>query len=91
MDPLTGMRSWDHCGLHDGTPLPYAQYITINRLEPVSGQSYGTPPTGLQCDLSAVDKAVLLSISWLPRVLPHVEWIVIAIQQTALGGQHKYP
>ena len=61
-------------------------YGTGNRLEPVSDKSDGEPPTGIRCELSAVDKAVTLPLSRLPVVLSHIEWLTLALQNPALEG-----
>ena len=68
-DPLPGVRILTHCGVNDGTLSLHAQDGTINRLEPASGQSDGAPPTGLRCEITVVEKAVPLPLSWLYGVL----------------------
>ena len=88
---LPGVRSGAQHGVNDVTPLLHAQGGTGNRLEPATGHSYIAPPAGLRCELSAVNKAVPLTLYWLPGVLSRVEWLAIALQQPALGGYNQYP
>ena len=55
-------------------------------LEPAAGKSDGSPTSGVQCDLSAVDEAMPLPLPRTTRVLPHVEWIALELSNPELGG-----
>ena len=72
--------------VHDGTPPPYARDGPHNRLDPAAVQPDGTPAPGIQCEFTAGNKAMPLPLPRLTRVLPHVEWLTLALQQVALGG-----
>ena len=85
-NPFSGVCSLDHRGVYNGTLLRHAYDGTGNRLEPVSGQSDRTPYAGIQCDVSAGNKAVSLPLSWMPGVFSCVEWLALELQQPALGG-----
>ena len=47
-DPLYGMRRVTHSGFGDGEPTVYSWDGDVDLLEPVTSQSDGPHPTGLQ-------------------------------------------
>ena len=56
-------------------------------MELAVGHPDGTATPGIRCDLTAVNKAMLLPLPRMPRVLPHVEWFSLALQKAKLGGR----
>ena len=79
-DPLPGLRGGSHYGVYDGTPPLHSREVTVNRLEPVAGQSDGAPPAGIRCEISTFEKAVPLPLPRLPGVLSHVKCLALALQ-----------
>ena len=59
-DTLPRVQSLTQHRVNDGTPLSHARDGTGNRLEPATGQSDIALPSGLQCEIPAVNKAVPL-------------------------------
>ena len=77
--------------VHYGPPPLYAQDRACNRLESASGQLDITPIPGVQHDISADDEAVPLPLTYMPRILLHMERPALSLQQAALGGSFQDP
>ena len=53
--PMPGVWSWAHHGVNGSTLLMHAWDGTRNQLDPVAGHPDGSPISGVQYDLSAVN------------------------------------
>ena len=64
----------------------HAQDGSRNRLELATSQPDVTPTPGIRCELPSVEKAMPLPLPCIPGVLPHIEWLALALQHALLGG-----
>ena len=78
-DPLTGMWSWNHRRVNDGTLSTHVRVGTSNILKPSAGKSEGAPPTGIWCEIPIGNKAVPLPLPRMFGVISYVEWIALAL------------
>ena len=90
-DPMPRVWSGSHRGFHDGTPPPHIWNGARNQLDPAVGHSDGAPTPGIRCDPPAVDKAMTLPLPCLAGVLPHMEFLALALQPEAMGGYDQDP